>query len=90
MQDFRPMSIPDILDATFRLYRDRFVTFLLIALIVYVPYSLLATFLTPAELVAAGLFPALGRKSPTLWTYCLFSLHNSCLLSSSCHYAALR
>ncbi len=48
MQEFRPMSIPDILDTTFRLYRDRFVTFLLIALVVYVPYSLLAALVLPA------------------------------------------
>ena len=36
MHELRPMGIGDILDATFRLYRQRFVTFLLIALIVYV------------------------------------------------------
>jgi hypothetical protein len=39
--ELRPMRIGDILDATFRLYRERFLTFLLIALVVYVPYSLL-------------------------------------------------
>jgi hypothetical protein len=35
------MGIGDILDETFRLYRQRFFTFLLIALVVYVPYGLL-------------------------------------------------
>jgi hypothetical protein len=54
MQEFRPLSVSDILDTTFRLYRDRFVTFLLIALVVYVPYSLLATLITPAEQAAAS------------------------------------
>lgn len=38
--ELRPMSIGDILDATFRLYKARFVPFLTIALIVYVPYAL--------------------------------------------------
>ena len=41
MQDFRPMSISQILDVTFRLYRERFTTFLIIALVVYVPFSIL-------------------------------------------------
>jgi hypothetical protein len=40
-QELRPMGVGDILDVAFRLYRQRFFTFLLIALIVYVPYSLL-------------------------------------------------
>lgn len=38
--ELRPMGIGDILDVTFRLYRDHFTTFLLIGLVVYVPYSL--------------------------------------------------
>jgi hypothetical protein len=40
MPELRPMGIGDILDATFRLYRDRFVRFATIALIVYVPLAL--------------------------------------------------
>ena len=47
MQEFRPMSISEILDVTFRLYREHFATFLIIALIVYLPYSLLAAFVLP-------------------------------------------
>jgi hypothetical protein len=39
--ELRPMGIGDILDATFRLYRQRFLTFLLVGLVVYVPYALL-------------------------------------------------
>ena len=39
-QELRPMGIGDILDTTFRLYRQRFLTFLLIALVVFVPYAL--------------------------------------------------
>ena len=39
-QDLRPMGIGDILDVTFRLYRQRFLTFLLIALVGYVPFAL--------------------------------------------------
>ncbi len=67
MQEFRPMSIPDILDTTFRLYRERFVTFLLIALIVHVPYSLLTTFILPAEaqVAAASLVPGV-RPQPQI------------------------
>ncbi len=55
-QDLRPMGIGDILDVTFHLYRRRFLTFLLIALVVYVPYSLLAALLQMAATgqVAAG------------------------------------
>ena len=39
--ELRPMGIGDILDVTFRLYRRKFLTFLLIALVVYIPYALL-------------------------------------------------
>lgn len=38
-EDLRPMGIGDILDTTFRLYRNHFATFVLIALVVYVPYA---------------------------------------------------
>ncbi len=47
MHDFRPMSVPSLFDATFQLYRDRFATFLIIALIAHVPYSLLVAFVLP-------------------------------------------
>lgn len=57
MREFRPMSVSDILDTTFRLYRERFLTFFLIALVVYVPYSLLAALLIPAP-------PAVQHLSP--------------------------
>ena len=76
MHEFRPMSVSDILDTTFRLYRERFVTFLLIALVVYVPYSLLATLITPAQAVAApasrGTPPQIrpcGTLLGSLWTF---------------------
>ena len=45
--ELRPMGIGDILDTTFRLYRQRFLTFLLIALVVYVPYALLIALFQP-------------------------------------------
>jgi hypothetical protein len=38
--ELRPMGIGDILDAAIRLYRARFVAFLTISLIVYIPYVL--------------------------------------------------
>jgi len=41
------MGIGDILDTTFRLYRQRFLTFLLIALVVYVPYAFLMAAFQP-------------------------------------------
>lgn len=51
--ELRPMGIGDILDTTFRMYRERFLPFLLIALVVYVPYAFLlalsAPFQTPAQ-----------------------------------------
>lgn len=37
--ELRPMGVGDILDVTFRLYRDRFVQFVTIALVVYVPLA---------------------------------------------------
>ena len=46
-QDLRPMGIGDILDTTFRLYRRRFLTFLLIALIVYIPYAIFMALVQP-------------------------------------------
>lgn len=36
----QPMSVGDILDTAFRLYRNRLVTYLMIALVVYLPYAL--------------------------------------------------
>jgi hypothetical protein len=39
--ELRPMSIGDILDTSFRLYRDRFGAFLTIVLLAYVPFGLL-------------------------------------------------
>jgi hypothetical protein len=64
MQEFRPMSVSGILDTTFRLYRDRFVTFLLIALIVYVPFSLLTTFVLPAQTATASSAHGAGPSPP--------------------------
>jgi hypothetical protein len=51
------MRIPDLLDTSLWLYRDRFVTFLLIALVVYVPYSLLAALALPAPRILPVLAP---------------------------------
>ncbi len=51
------MRIPDILDTTFWLYRDRFLKFLLIALVVYVPCSLLMAFLLPLQALEAASKP---------------------------------
>ncbi len=44
----RPMGIGDILDATFRLYKNNFATYLLIALVVFVPYALATAMFSPA------------------------------------------
>jgi hypothetical protein len=38
--ELRPMGIGDILDTSFRLYRARFLTFLTITLMAYIPYGL--------------------------------------------------
>ncbi len=51
--DLRPMGVGDILDTTFRLYLTRFVTFITIALCVYIPYSLIVAGL---EAVKEGLY----------------------------------
>jgi hypothetical protein len=47
--ELRPMGVGDILDVTFRLYRQQFLTFLLIALTVYVPYALLLAVSQPFQ-----------------------------------------
>ena len=55
-QELRPMGIGDILDVTFRLYRQRFLTFLLIALVGYVPFALfmgVIQALMPAQVLVA-------------------------------------
>ena len=54
--ELRPMGIGDILDVSLRLYRDRFATFLLICLALYVPYALLESLFN----AAAGL----GLENP--------------------------
>ena len=68
------MSVSEILDTTFRLYRERFVTFLLIALIVYVPYSLLATFVSAGAdgrgLLAAGSADWARARQPAICPTC--------------------
>ncbi len=67
--ELRPMGIGDILDATFRLYRQRFVTFLLIALVVYVPFAIIATgwqlFLSSRQSVASGFSDESGESPDT-------------------------
>lgn len=42
--ELRPMDVGDILDVTFRLYRARFVQFVTIALVVYVPLAVVNAF----------------------------------------------
>ena len=66
--ELRPMGIGDILDATFRLYRQRFLTFLIIALVVYVPYALLLTFFTMGQISAiqSDRISGLGMLVPSL------------------------
>lgn len=59
MQDLRPMSISEILDVTFRLYRERFTTFLTIALVVYLPFAAIAA------LVPLAIGPAVVQPTAT-------------------------
>src|SRR5438552_2872109 len=56
--ELRPMDIGDILDGTFRLYRARFVPFLTVALVAYVPYGLVMA------LIQALLLPAMRVGQP--------------------------
>ena len=62
-QELRPMKIGDILDVTFRLYRQRFFTFLLIALVVYVPYALLMASFSPFEVAPQPVIPREGAPN---------------------------
>ncbi len=52
--ELRPMKIGDILDVTFRLYRRKFLAFLLVALVVYIPYAVLMSL--PALFGNAAMF----------------------------------
>jgi hypothetical protein len=57
------MGVGDILDTTFRLYRQRFLTFLLIALAVYIPYAILmGLFETSGPAFTAGTGPSAAPK----------------------------
>jgi hypothetical protein len=58
----QPMGIGDIFDTTFRLYRRHFVAFLLIALVVYVPYSLVLSVLEAATQAAEDPFETPARR----------------------------
>ena len=55
MQELRPMSVPGILDATFQLYRDRFATFVTIALVVYVPIAVVSAIAMPCAVAPFGI-----------------------------------
>ncbi len=51
--ELKPMGVGDIFDATFKLYKARFGTFLMIALVAYLPYSLIAAlFMSQVEVSA--------------------------------------
>jgi hypothetical protein len=56
--ELRPMGVGDIFDTTFRLYRTRFLTFVTIALCVYIPYSLIAAGLEGAKTGIYGSYEA--------------------------------
>lgn len=62
----RPMGIGDILDATFRLFKARFMTFLLIGLVVFLPYSLIVALLQGAMLSQGGAPTVEGGGPPQL------------------------
>jgi hypothetical protein len=55
LAQLRPMSIGDILDTAFRLYRNHLGTYLVIAVIVYVPYSMAIALI---EVVTEAMAPA--------------------------------
>ncbi len=62
----RPMGIGDILDLTFRLYKSRFVTFLMIALVCFVPFALLMSlFQMSAGVAQSGGFGLPAIKAPS-------------------------
>jgi len=52
--ELRPMGIGDILDTTFHLYRKKFVPFMVIVLVAYVPYSLIIGAVISAGVQAEG------------------------------------
>jgi len=58
------MSVPGILDATFQLYRDRFATFVTIALVVYVPIAVVSAIAMPAPVAPFGIGGPPAQISP--------------------------
>ena len=70
--EMRPMSIGDILDTTFRQYRTRFVPFLLITMMVYVPFGLvMAGIQTSLRFAQPGPFGQPGGQRVRVWMVAL-------------------
>ena len=68
--ELRPMGVGDILDTALRLYRSRLIPFLTIALIMYVPYTILvvllnAEFAEPPQVVQGPFGPRVVESTGT-------------------------
>lgn len=61
LTELKPMGVGDIFDATFKLYKARFGAFLMIALVAYLPYSLIAAFYISQLVASLG-----SRTEPTM------------------------
>jgi hypothetical protein len=87
-QELRPMGIGDILDATFRLYRQRFVAFMAIALVCYVPFALFTSvisILLPAPAPAVSQAKDSVERNPfappsTPWNKAAPQIHPAALI----------
>ncbi len=62
--DLRPMGIGDILDTTFRLYKARFVPFLVISLALYVPMGIVFAWFQTSALAGMEAPRALAHADP--------------------------
>ncbi len=61
--ELRPMGVGDIFDVILRMYRSRFVPFIMIALAVYIPYGIIAGLFQQSVVEGAS---AVGPQDPSL------------------------
>jgi hypothetical protein len=64
-RDLRPMGVLEIIDASFRIYREHFLKFLAINAIVFVPYTLFLAAVMPGLLMEASQAAFISAGDPT-------------------------
>ncbi len=64
-RDLRPMGVLEIIDASFRIYREHFLKFLAINAIIFVPYTLFLAAVMPNLLMEASQVAFMSAGDPT-------------------------